>query len=106
MRRHSSIKFSRVLLAGFGLLLGLVMFNKLLKLAILGGVAFLIWKIFFEEDPAPRRALVLPANVPLVNLDPIPVEPFDEAAAERARLDRELEQAIAAAKARGVGTAT
>lgn len=96
MKRQHPNGLALALLAVGGLILGAVLLGKLFKLALVAGAVFVVWKLFFgreEKDPTAAQPPSLDVLPPLhaAELEPDP---------ERARLDRELDVAIAAANAR------
>jgi hypothetical protein len=99
MKRQHPGGLGLVLLAVGGLILGAVLFGRLFKLALVAGAAFVVWKLVFGRDEKGRaEARPVPVEMlPLLPLSDLEADP------ERARLDRELDAAIAAANARGRG---
>jgi len=101
--RQRKVGFGRIVLAVIAVLIALAVLGSAFKLALVAGAAFVIWKLFFAEPaPVERAPVRLPAPLDL-SLPP-EVDALDadamERDAERARLDRELAQAIEVANAR------
>ncbi len=96
MKRQHPNGVGLALLAVGGLILGSILLGKLFKLALVAGAVFVVWKLVFGRAEK-GRAVARPAPVEM-----LPVLPLSELEAdpERARLDRELDAAIAAANAR------
>ncbi|MDQ3266089.1 MAG: hypothetical protein M3Y59_20945 [Myxococcota bacterium] len=88
---------SSVVLAVVAVLIGLVLFGSLFKLALAAGAVFVVWKVFFDREEQARPAMAPPRMdllAPPLDLD------LHERDAELAHLDRELEQAIQASNLR------
>lgn len=96
--RHKS-KLGTILVAAFAVVLGVILFKSLFKIALFAGAVFVVWKLFFDRGPREERA-ALP-EIKVKPLDLSDVAGPREADAERARLDRELEAAIAAKQSQG-----
>lgn len=97
---RSTGKSGKVFLAAGIVVVGLFMFGKLFKLALFVGAVFVVWKLFFDREPK-RADVVLPEPISRLDIAALTGEQEAEAGAERARLDRELEAAIAAKARQG-----
>lgn len=82
-----------IVLAVVAVLIGLIIFGSLFKLALAAGVVFVVWKVLFDREEQSRPAMAPPRMDLLA--PPVDLE-LHQRDAELARLDRELEQAIQA----------
>lgn len=99
---RSRSKAGNFLIAGGVVVLGLFLFGKLFKWALFLGGVFVIWKLFFDREQNPKpTAAALPEPISRLDIEALTGEREREDDAERARLDRELEAAIAAKAAVG-----